>query len=233
MLAGDYVLRAVYSCEVVRAASSSSSTSGKGLARPCLFADREQLASPSNCRCWGLALSKARAAESGAKRARNGTLKPWNVNWNTNSPQHLSQQDELLSIMGSGSSSGCSSGSVNQLVRGNSSGSNGSSSDILLSGGDSIGSSSDTSTARSASKQQQAPGVYVVRSADNKAHVIAYAVAYYHNDGLVPPVMLAGAAPADVTNDLWGNKMKCSKKGHALHQKDLSLFKYAFVVVCP
>lgn len=83
--AGSFVLRAVCGCTKV--ASSSGEPSN-----PCLFADREHLASSSIGRNWGLVLSKARDAEAGRRRAPNGTQQPWNINFGTNSPMLLQQQ---------------------------------------------------------------------------------------------------------------------------------------------
>jgi hypothetical protein len=227
--AGNFIVRAVCGCTKV--ASSSSGEPGN----PCLFADRQHLATRSIGRNWGLVLSKARDAEVGRKRAPNGTQQPWNINFNTNSPMPLQQQGDLLLDLdpSSRSSSGVSPSSSTAS--------------------NSSAHSTQTAAAGSgpgAASGRKVPGLYSVLSTDNKAHITAYAVACY---GPAPAVRIGGAAKAlaaaaglgayvqgqghgvqvDLTSHLWCSKMKCRKSNHALKDEELELFRYALVVFMP
>lgn len=185
------------------------SSSGGEVGAPCLCADLEMLASRSIGRCWGVAQSKARGAEPGRRRTRNGTPQAWNVNWNTNSPLLLPQQTELVSLLASGSSSG---GGVHGGAAAAPSGS-----------GELYGVRSTDSKA----------GVTAYAVACNVCNGPVPAVTISAAAG---PGVVAGRGGnqqgvVDRTRHFWCNTMVCCKKFHALRGVELSLFRWCFVVL--
>lgn len=173
---------------------------------PCLCADLEMLASRSIGRCWGVAQSKARGAETGRRRARNGTPQPWNVNWNTNSPLLLPQQMQLVSFLASSSSS---SGG----------GAHGGAAASLSGSGELYG-------VRSTDNKASITAYAVACNGPAPAVTISAAAG---------PGVVAGRGCSqgvvDRTRHFWCNTMVCCKKNHALRDVELSLFRWCFVVL--